>query len=130
LPPARAAALKAVEMDPNLPEAHLGLASFSYNVDYDWLAAEREYKAALRLQPANATAHASYASCLSSMGCFAEALDEASTAAASAPSLNIDIESPVSTIRCATTARQQTIAGSRWFKRGICSHTFIWGSLP
>jgi Tfp pilus assembly protein PilF len=51
LPPARAAALKAVQLDPKLPEAHLGLASLAFSVDYDWDTAEREYKLALQLQP-------------------------------------------------------------------------------
>lgn len=49
LPPGRAALLKALELDPRLPEAHLGLAALYYSVDFDWSRAEQEYKAALEL---------------------------------------------------------------------------------
>jgi tetratricopeptide (TPR) repeat protein len=91
LPPARAAALKAVELDPKLPEAHLGLASLAYNIDFDWDTAEREYKLALQLQPDNARANTSYAAYLSSMGKFNEALERAAKADALAPSLNVDL---------------------------------------
>jgi len=88
LPPARAAAVK---LDPKLPEAHLGLASLSYNVDFDWDRAEREYKLALQLQPDNARANASYAAYLSSMGKFSEALERAVKAEALMPSLTVDL---------------------------------------
>ena len=91
LPPARAAALKAVELDPKLPEAHLGLASLSYSVDFDWDRAEREYKLALQLQPDNARINAGYAAYLSSMGKFSEALERAAKADALMPSVTVDL---------------------------------------
>ena len=91
LPPARAAALKAVELDPKLPEAHLGLASLSYSVDFAWDRAEREYKLALQLQPDNARINAGYAAYLSSMGKFSEALERAAKADALMPSVTVDL---------------------------------------
>lgn len=91
LPPARDAARKAVEADPNSAEAHLLLAGLSYNADFDWGAAEREYKSALRLQPDNANAHANYAAFLNSLGRFPEALQQASKAEALEPSLATDL---------------------------------------
>jgi tetratricopeptide (TPR) repeat protein len=91
LPPARAAALKAVELDPRLAEAHLGLASLSYNIDFDWQRAEREYKLALQLQPDNARANNAYAAFLSSMGKFREALEYAVKADSLMPSMAVDI---------------------------------------
>lgn len=91
LPPARAAAIKAVELDPKLPEAHLSLAALSYNVDFDWGISDREYKLALQLQPDNARANAGYAAYLSSMGKFTEALEYATKADALMPSLTVDL---------------------------------------
>ena len=91
LPPARAAARKAVEVDPSLPEAHQQLAALSYNVDFDWDGAEREYRLALRLQPANASTHASYAAFLNSLARFPEALDQAARAEELEPSLATDL---------------------------------------
>lgn len=91
LPPARAAAMKAVELGPNLPEAHLLLAALAYNFDYDWPTAEREYQLGIKLRPQNAIAHAAYAAYLNSMGRFAESLDEAAKAEALTPSLSTDV---------------------------------------
>ena len=51
IPKAKAAALKAMEIDDNVAEAHaaLGFSSFSY--DWDWAAAERHFQRALALNP-------------------------------------------------------------------------------
>ena len=91
VPAARSAVKKAIEIDPKLAEAHQLLAAISYNLDYDWVMADREYKIALDLKPGNASAHTSYAGFLSSMGRFDEALVEAAKAEAIEPSLNNDI---------------------------------------
>lgn len=91
LPPARAAVRKALVLDKNLAEAHRELASLSYNIDYDWKSAEREYKLVLQLEPDNATAHGNYAAYLGSMGRFDEALKEAKTAEDLRPSLATDL---------------------------------------
>jgi Tfp pilus assembly protein PilF len=47
---ARAAADKALELDPELPEAHSALAGLKQE-DYDWRDAEKEYERALNLNP-------------------------------------------------------------------------------
>jgi serine/threonine-protein kinase len=86
VPPARAALRKAVEADPNLPDAHLMLAAIAYNLDYQWDIADREYRQGLALAPNNADAHANYAAYLSTMGRFDEALDQAAKADALASS--------------------------------------------
>jgi tetratricopeptide (TPR) repeat protein len=91
LPPARAAALKAVEVGPDSAEAHRLLAALSYSADFDWERAEREYKLALGLQPDNADTHASYAAFLSSLGHFSEALEQATKAEQMKPSLATDL---------------------------------------
>ena len=56
----RAAASRALELDPNLSQAHLSYASLLGYHDWNWLEADREYKTALRLNPSLARAHRSY----------------------------------------------------------------------
>jgi TolB-like protein/Flp pilus assembly protein TadD len=60
LPKAKAAATKAVELDDNLGEAHASLA-FSIDLfDWDWPAAEKEFRRAIELNPGYATAYQWY----------------------------------------------------------------------
>jgi TolB-like protein/Flp pilus assembly protein TadD len=59
-PRARAAALKALELDDNLAQAHLALAAIKTYYDWDWAGAEREFKRALELNPNLPEAHAQY----------------------------------------------------------------------
>lgn len=73
---ARAAALKALQLDPNLAEAHTTLALIAQNYDWDWQSAEREYRRAIELEPNYATAHHWYAECLALQGRFNEAFVE------------------------------------------------------
>jgi TolB-like protein len=51
----RAAAVRAVEIDPSLPEAHTALALIVQNYDWDWTTAEREFRRAIELNPNYAT---------------------------------------------------------------------------
>lgn len=75
-PKAKAAALKALDADNTLGEAHTSLA-FSMDVfDWDWESAEREYRRAIDLNPGYATAHHWYAWHLSELGRNNEAIDE------------------------------------------------------
>jgi tetratricopeptide (TPR) repeat protein len=60
-PKARAAALKAVELDDRLAEAHSRLAMVLYLTDFNFPDAEREFKRTLELDPGNADARALYA---------------------------------------------------------------------
>jgi TolB-like protein/Tfp pilus assembly protein PilF len=53
-------ARKALELDPNLVEAHVALA-FVLEEEWHWAEAEAEYKRALELNPNNAQAHAWFA---------------------------------------------------------------------
>ncbi len=61
IPLARAAAEKALEGDPNLPEAHTTLAMIAAVYDHDWAAAERHFKQALERNPNYAVAQMWYA---------------------------------------------------------------------
>jgi TolB-like protein len=60
LPKAKAAALKAVELDDGLAAAHSALAAALFWYDYDWAGAGKEFRRALELNPNLATAHDIY----------------------------------------------------------------------
>ena len=75
-PKARAAALKALEIDENLAEAHTSLALVIFGYDWDWEGTEQEYKLAVKLNPSYATAHHWYGMFLSNMGRHEEAIAE------------------------------------------------------
>jgi serine/threonine-protein kinase len=72
----KAAALKAVELDDTLAEAHTSLADAKFRGDWDWAGAEREFKRALELNPNYAEAHEYYSQYLVAMGRFAESIAE------------------------------------------------------
>ncbi|MGI9102325.1 MAG: winged helix-turn-helix domain-containing tetratricopeptide repeat protein [Terriglobales bacterium] len=80
MPKARAAALKALEINDGLAEAHTSLALISENYDWDWPTAEKEYRRAIQLDPNYATAHQWYAEFLAFEGRFNEALAESERA--------------------------------------------------
>ena len=75
-PKAKAAAIKALELDDTLGEAHTSLAYSLINYDWDWRSAEREYQRAIQLNPNYATAHQWYAECLSMLERHTEAIAE------------------------------------------------------
>lgn len=76
MPQAKAAALKALDLDETLAEAHLSLASIRMRYDLDWSSAEKEYKRAIELNPTDARMHQWYASLLSARGRHDEAIAE------------------------------------------------------
>jgi serine/threonine protein kinase/tetratricopeptide (TPR) repeat protein len=75
-PKARTAALKALELDDSLGEAHASLAYVLYRFDWDWAGADREFKRALALNPSYAPGHHFYGSYLAGVGPIDEALAE------------------------------------------------------
>jgi serine/threonine-protein kinase len=75
-PRAFAAAKKALEIDDKLGEAHASLAWFYTFHEWDWSAAESEFKRAIELNPNYATAHEWYGVYLFAMGRFDEAIAE------------------------------------------------------
>src|ERR1700674_2409689 len=76
LPKAKAAAVKALELDNNLGEAHNSLAFCLDGFDWDFAAAEKEFRRAIELNPSYATAHHWYAWHLSLLGRNSEAISE------------------------------------------------------
>ena len=76
LPKAKSAALKALEIDETLAEAHVSLAHPLYYYERDFAGAEREFKKAIELNPNYSVAHHWYAVYLTVVGRPAEALAE------------------------------------------------------
>lgn len=70
---AREAALRALEIDERLAEAHASLGYINFFYDWDWAASEKESKRALELNPNYALAHLGYAHLLSNLGRHEEA---------------------------------------------------------
>jgi len=74
-PKAKAAAIKALEIDDSLAEAHASLAICLASYDWDWPAAEKEFKRSIELKPDYATAHHWYGFIyLTAMGRLDEAI--------------------------------------------------------
>ncbi len=65
---AKQAALRSLDLDPNLAEGHASLGLILQTYDFDWEGAEREFKTAIRLNPNFATAHQWYAEHLAFRG--------------------------------------------------------------
>src|SRR5205085_2189901 len=76
MPKARAAAERALALDPQLAEAHTSLAFVRMAYDWKWDEAGQEFQRAIELNPNYATAHQWYASYLVQVGRFGEALSE------------------------------------------------------
>lgn len=72
----KAAALKALELDPDLAEAHASLIWEKLLYEWNWPDAEREARIAIRLSPNYATAHHHYSRFLALMGRFDECMRE------------------------------------------------------
>ena len=70
------AVTKALEIDDSLAEAHSILGASMFYYDWDWLAAEREFRNALAFNPNDQYAHSLYAWYLAAMGRKQEALAE------------------------------------------------------
>ena len=75
-PKAKAAAMKALEIDENLAEAHAALATVMYEYEGNFAESEREFKRAIEINPNYATARQWYAECLLRMGRNEEAIAE------------------------------------------------------
>jgi len=74
MPKAKEAALKAVEIDESLAEAHSSLGLVRVYYDHDWVAGEREFVRCLELNPDLVLGHQRYASYLTFIGRFEEAI--------------------------------------------------------
>jgi len=73
---AKAAAKKALEIDPELAEAYASLGWITMWYDWDWPAAERHFLKAIQMKPDYAPAHLWHGLCLSITGRFEESIRE------------------------------------------------------
>jgi TolB-like protein/DNA-binding winged helix-turn-helix (wHTH) protein/Flp pilus assembly protein TadD len=74
---AKAAAVRAVQLDDSSAEAHASMGHILHNYDWDFEGAEREFKRAIELNPNYATAHHWYAHLLMQIGRTDESLAQA-----------------------------------------------------
>jgi TolB-like protein len=79
-PKAREAALKALQLDDSLAEAHTNLADTYLYYDWDFAKADQEFRKAIALNPNYPTAHQWYSECLYVTGRYDEAIAEAKRA--------------------------------------------------
>jgi len=79
-PKAKAAAMRALEIDETLAEAHTSLGLVKEHFDWDWTGAEHEFKRAIELNSNLATAHHWYGDFLANMGRSEEGLRETNRA--------------------------------------------------
>jgi TolB-like protein/Tfp pilus assembly protein PilF/predicted Ser/Thr protein kinase len=90
LPKAEAASARALELDPDLSEAHLSVALIKYGFAADWGGAEEEFRRAIDLDPGNSTVRARYANFLSWMLRHEEAMEQIRLAQSLDP-LSVDV---------------------------------------
>jgi tetratricopeptide (TPR) repeat protein len=75
IPKVKDAAQQALSLDPNLAEAHASMGWAAFH-EWDWAAAEREFKRALELKPSYAIAHSWYGEYWMTLGQYDKALAE------------------------------------------------------
>jgi TolB-like protein/Tfp pilus assembly protein PilF len=108
-PRARAAALKALELDESLAEPHATLGTVLFEYEWNFAEAEKEFKRAIELNPSYATAHHWYAEYLLAMGRNDEALAEIKRAQAEDP-LSLIINGIVGVIHFVRGEHEQAVA--------------------
>lgn len=85
MPQAKAAALKALQLDPDFSEAHVSLGSVYYFYEWDWTAAEQEAEKAIALNANNPYAHDLLGGYYGTVGRFSESAAEIRRASEIAP---------------------------------------------
>lgn len=123
---ARAAARKAVELDPDLPEAHTALGIVRFMYDWDWEGADEAYRKGIELGPGRDVPHLEYAEFLAGIGRLPEALKMA----ARARELDPVTPSPTHTAAYTLMLMGDYAGAIREFKSAISLHpNWIWGHI-
>lgn len=123
---AKEAALKALELNPNLAEAHLALGKVLFFGEIDIPGATREYERAIELKPNEAAAHHWYGNdALAAVGRFEEAIAEGKRAVALDPLssvMNIDLGETMYYARRYDEAEQQMRKGQDLDPTSVYAH--------
>lgn len=109
---ARAAATRALELDPEDGEALSLLASITCRIDRNWAVAEPMFVEALRLNRHASAIHIAFATCLSYNGRFDEALEHATIARRGDP-LNLGLRAVAASVACFATLYERAIREQR-----------------
>lgn len=97
----REAARRAFELSDTIPETYQARAGVSYSYDFDWPAAERDYRRALDLNPSYAVGHRSFALELMALGRFDEAIQHLKAAEQLDPISILTTNNMATTLYCA-----------------------------
>jgi DNA-binding winged helix-turn-helix (wHTH) protein/tetratricopeptide (TPR) repeat protein len=89
MPKARASAIAALEIDETLSEARAALAFVRWHYEWNWKAAEQEFRRILKFDPGHALTHQWYGLLLAEIGRYREAVKEAGLACDLDPSPSI-----------------------------------------
>jgi DNA-binding winged helix-turn-helix (wHTH) protein/tetratricopeptide (TPR) repeat protein len=111
-PLAKATALKALQLDDSLSEAHASLAMVHFYYEWDWSEADKEFKRAIALDHKYAQARSWYALNLGATGRSDQAIDQARRALALDP-LSLEIHTVVGRVFYLTRQYQQSIDAYR-----------------
>ena len=131
MPKAQEAAQRAVELDPDLAEAHTALGAVHFLHGWDWAGAEREMKRAVELNPGSSDAHMWYAEFLAQMGRSGQAISEIQLAEALDP-LSLAVHAQAGWVYYL--ARRNKEATAEWGKavdlepNFAILHTSIWAA--
>jgi TolB-like protein/DNA-binding winged helix-turn-helix (wHTH) protein/Tfp pilus assembly protein PilF len=112
LPKAKEYAQQALKLDSNLPDSHLSLAYIYFYDDWNWPAADQEFKRAIALAPGLAPSHRWYAIYLAAMGRFAEAITEVQRAEDLDP-LSVSAHDAAATVAACIGQYERSIAEGR-----------------
>ena len=135
----KALAQKAIELDPEVPEAYAALGTVKRIYEWDWAGAEGDFRRAIELNPNYAPAHLGYALLLSSLGRGDEALVKIKRAMEIDP-LSQDVKSGYLTILEgrgeyveALTQAQENVTFNKEYRRGmrgVATFLFHLGQYP
>jgi len=126
MPRAKQAALKALELDPTLPEAYSALGLVRLMYEWDWKGAQVAFQKSLELDPSNSETYLRYSNYLAAMG----RLDEAIATARRAQQLDPLAPLPRQTVgRYLTFQGRQDEAIAEYQKTLELDPDFFWGHL-
>lgn len=123
---ARASANRALELDPDLAEAHTALALVRFYFEWDWKGAESEFRRALALNPGSEPTHEEYGIFLAAMG----RLDEALVQSGEAARLDPMSVSPAHDVAILALARHDYDEAAKGFRRTLAiDPNWTWGYI-